>query len=259
VLASLGVDTVLAQPPPRVAVVSTGDELAATGGALARGKIRNSNRPALLAQLRADGFCPVDLGTVGDDTTSLTHVLEDGAATCDAVVVTGGVSVGDRDIVKVVLKELCGDTMRSMQVAVKPGKPFAFGILGERRAPVLALPGNPVSALVSYELFARPALRAMSGHQVLDRPRLSATPEVDLLRQRDGKLHLVRVQARSGAGGTLSVRPSGGQGSHMLRTMAEANALALLPDGEGVPAGGRVEMLLLDAERLGPLRGEGAW
>lgn len=253
VLASLGIETVLVHPAPRVAVVSTGDELATTPGALAPGKIRDANRPALLAQLRTDGFEPVDLGIVGDDLSVLAQVLEHGGSSCDAVVASGGVSVGDRDVVKVVLQERCGETMRWMQVAVKPAKPFAFGALSSTGAPVFGLPGNPVSALVSYELFVRPALRAMAGHRVLDRPCLTAIAETGLRRRRDGKLHLVRALVQVGADGILRVRPSGGQDSHMLRALAEANALVLLPDGDGVPIDGRVEVMLLDDERLRPV------
>jgi molybdopterin molybdotransferase len=259
VLASLGIETVLVRPAPRVAVVSTGDELATASGALAPGKIHDANRPALLAQLRSDGFEAVDLGMVGDDETALAHVLESGGSSCDAVVASGGVSVGDRDVAKTVLKELCGQAMRWMQVAIKPAKPFAFGTLTSTGTPVFGLPGNPVSALVSYELFVRPALRAMAGYRVLDRPRLTATTETDLGRRPDGKLHLLRVLAHTGADGLLRVRPSGGQDSHMLRAMAEANALALLRDGYGVAAGGRVDVLLLDAERLRPRGQEQAW
>ena len=254
-----GIETVSVHPRPRVAVVSTGDELATASGTLAPGQIRDANRPALLAQLRVDGFQVVDLGTVGDDELALAHILEEGASSCDAVVATGGVSVGDRDVVRVVLEKLCGQAMRWMQVAVKPAKPFAFGTLASNQTPVFGLPGNPVSALVSYELFVRPALRAMAGYRVLDRPRLSATAETDLGRRRDGKLHLLRVLAQTGDDGTLRVRLSGGQDSHMLFAMAEANALALLPDGDGVAAGGRVDVLLLDTERLGPGGEEGPW
>lgn len=254
VLASLGVETVFAHPTPRVGVVSTGDELVTMPGTLPPGKIRDANRPTLLAQLRSDGFEAVDLGVVGDDETALAAVIERVGSSCDAVMTSGGVSVGDRDIAKTVLKDLCGEAMRWMQVAVKPAKPFAFGItpIG---MPVFGLPGNPVSALVSYELFVRPALRSLAGYRVLDRPRLVATAEADLTRRRDGKLHLVRVLACAGSDGTLRVRPSGGQGSHMLRAMADANALALLRDGDGVTAGGSVDVLLLDAERL-PSQGQ---
>ena len=248
VLSSMGIEQLLAYPSPTVGVLSTGDELITTAGALAPGKIRDANRPALLAQLQADGFGTVDLGVAGDDEAALAALLEDAGSRCDAIVSSGGVSVGDRDVMKTVLKDLSGSTMRSMQVAIKPAKPFAFGVLEKTGTPVFGLPGNPVSALVSYELFVRPALRSMAGCAVLDRPRLAAVAEVDLPRPRDGKLHLVRVTARSGIDGVLGVRMAGGQDSHMLRVMAQSNALALLPDGEGVRAGERVEILLLDAD-----------
>jgi molybdopterin molybdotransferase len=248
VLSSIGVEQLLAHPCPTVGVLSTGDELITSAGALAPGKIRDANRPALLAQLQADGFGTVDLGVAGDDEAALTALLEEAGSRCDAIVSSGGVSVGDRDVMKTVLKDLSGPIMRSMQVAIKPAKPLAFGVLKETGTPVFGLAGNPVSALVSYELFVRPALRSMAGCAVLDRPRLAAVAEVDLPRPRDGKLHLVRVKARTGVDGMLGVRIAGGQDSHMLRVMAQSNALALLPDGDGVRAGECVEVLLLDAD-----------
>jgi molybdopterin molybdotransferase len=111
--------------------------------------------------------------------------------------------------------------------------------------PVFGLPGNPVSSMVSFELFARPALRQMMGHAVLDRPRVTAVADEDLGRRADGKLHLVRVVAATGEDGRWHVRSSGGQASHLLHAMARANALALLPDGEGVAAGETVDTMLL--------------
>ena len=256
VLSSLGVQSVLVHPRPAVGVLSTGDELVMGGGPLAQGKVRDANRPALLAQLGADGFGTVDLGIAGDDGTALSALLHDAASRCDAVVASGGVSVGDRDTMKAVLTQLCGSTMRSMQVAVKPARPFAFGVLEATGTPVFGLPGNPVSALVSYQLLVLPALRFMAGATVLDRPRLAAVAEVDLPRRRDGKLHVLRATARAGPDGVLRVRLAEGQDSHMLRAMAQSNALALLPDGEGVRSGGRVEVLLLDADRLPASPGE---
>ncbi len=255
VLSSLGVQRLLVHPCPTVGVLSTGDELIMSSGPRAPGKVRDANRPALLAQLRADGFGTVDLGIAGDDGAALTAFLEDAASRCDAVVASGGVSMGDRDMMKGVLKKLCGPAMRSMEVAVKPARPFAFGVLEATRTPVFGLPGNPVSALISYQLLVLPALRFMAGCTVLDRPRLAAVAEVDLPRRRDGKLHVLRVTARVGPDGVLRVRLAGGQGPHMLRAMAQSNALALLPDGDGVRTGGRVEVLLLDADRLSASEG----
>lgn len=250
VLASLGVDDVLVHPSPKVGVLSTGDELVTTSGALGPGKIRDANRPALLSQLRADGFAPTDLGVVEDDEEALAKVLEGAASVCDAVVASGGVSVGDRDVVRMVLEKLGGDDMRWMQIAVKPAKPFAFGTLGPRSSPVFGLPGNPVSALVSYELLVRPALRSMAGFTSLDRPCLSAVASADLLRRPDGKVHLMRVVARTDDRGTMVVSPSGVQASHMLHAMADSNALAIVPDGEGISAGDRVDVLLLDLSQM---------
>jgi molybdopterin molybdotransferase len=250
VLSSIGIQQVLAYPYPNVGVLSTGDELSTSAGALTPGKIRDANRPALLAQLQADGFGIVDLGVVGDNEADLTSLLEEAGSLCDAIVSSGGVSVGDRDLMKAVLKDLSGPIMRSMQVAIRPAKPFAFGVLEETGTPVFGLAGNPVSALVSYELFVRPALRSMAGCTVLDRPRLAGVADMDLPRSRDGKLHLVRVVVRTASDGVLRVRLAGGQESHMLRVMAQSNALALLPDGEGVRAGEWVEILLLDADAV---------
>jgi len=254
VLASIGVEEVVAYPRPRVGVISTGDELVNRPGPLPPGKIRDSNRPSLLARLREDGFTPLDLGLTSDEPAALTEILDKAMASCDAVLTSGGVSVGDRDFVKMVLEELGGQHARWLQVAVRPGKPFAFSVLPPRGAPVFGLPGNPVSANVSYELFARPALRLMAGHTDLDRPRLRATAQVDLRRQPDGRLHLVRVRASTSADGLLLVRPSGGQGSHQLRAFADANALAFVPDGEGAAAGDPVEIMVLDPDGLGAAR-----
>lgn len=250
VLASLGVEQLLVYPRPRVGVVSTGDELAGGPGPLALGKIRDSNRPALLAQLKSDGFLAVDLGRAGDEPDALAKTLQDAAQECDALLTSGGVSVGDRDIVKMVLEKLGGQRARWLQVAVRPGKPFAFSTLPPKGTPVFGLPGNPVSALVSYELFARPSLRSMAGHENLDRPRLAARASVDLPRRPDGRLHLVRVHAFTAPDGALHVRPSGGQGSHQLHALASANALAFLPDGHGLAAGDSVEVMVLDADAL---------
>jgi molybdenum cofactor synthesis domain-containing protein len=241
VLASVGAETVDVFPPARVGVLSTGDELSSGPGELQPGQIRDSNRPVLLALVAQAGWRPVDLGTAPDDEAAITAAIQRGVVECDAILTSGGVSVGDFDYVKVVLDRL-GD-MHWWQVAVRPAKPLAFGTV--RGTPVFGLPGNPVSSLVSFELFARPALRQMTGHRDLYRPEVLAVADEPLRRQPDGKLHLVRVVATTGEDGRLHVRSSGGQGSHLLRAMALANALALLPDGAGVDAGGTVKVILL--------------
>lgn len=259
VLASLGTGPVVVRPRPVVGVLSTGSELARPGDALGAGKIRDVNRPALLAQLRADGFPVIDLGAGADDRDALAGLLTAGAARCDAIVATGGVSVGDHDVLKAALGQAGGATMRWLQVAVKPGKHVAAARLGARSVPAFGLPGNPVAALVTYELYVRPALRRLAGCTVLDRPRFTATAETGLPRRPGPGLHLVRVAARTGPRGDLLVRSAGGQHSHMLRAMAQANALALLPDGDGVPAGGSVEVMLLDPDVPGPDETPARW
>ena len=241
VLASLGRETVEVVPRARVGVLSTGDELVAGGGLLRPGQIRDSNRPTLLALVAAAGCEAVDLGLVGDDEDALVAAIEGGVATCDALVTSGGVSVGDFDYVKAVLDRL--GEMNWWQVAIRPAKPLAFGMIGS--TPVFGLPGNPVSSMVSFELFARPALRQMMGHAVLDRPRVTAVADEALGRRPDGKLHLARVVATTGEDGRWHIRSSGGQASHLLHAMARANALALVPDGDGVAAGETVETILL--------------
>jgi len=243
VLASMGLVKVPVTKRPTVGVLSTGDELVLAPTPLRPGQIRDSNRTALLAMVRLAGCTPVDLGLAPDNEGAIEDALRRGLEACDAIVTTGGVSVGDFDFVKVVLDRLSGATMSWMQVAIRPAKPLAFGVVDG--VAVFGLPGNPVSCLVSFELFARPALRQMMGQPVLDRPRVWAVADEGLARRPDGKLHLVRVHVRYGEEGRYHVVSSGGQGSHLLRAMALANALALLPDGDGAAAGADVEVMLL--------------
>jgi molybdopterin molybdotransferase len=243
VLTSVGVQTVRAIRRPRVGVVSTGDELRSDGGPLAPGKIRDSNRPGLLARLTSDGFEAVDLGWVADQPDVLAAALERASEDCDALLTSGGVSVGDADIVKMVLSR--ADSALWFQVAVRPAKPFAFGRVGTRLVPVFGLPGNPVSALVSYELFARPALRRMAGQRHLLRPVVQAVATGAFARRPDGKLHLARGRLGYGEGGELVVSALHGQGSHQLRALADADCLVALPDGHGAQAGERVEAWVL--------------
>jgi molybdopterin molybdotransferase len=249
VLARLGLETVAVFRPPTVGVISTGDELREGPGPLPRGAIRDGNRPMLVALVEQAGYPVVDLGIIPDDEAALRSVFMKATSECDALVTSGGVSVGDLDVVRIVLSEMCGPAMHWMQVAIRPAKPLAFGMI-DGRLPVFGLPGNPVSSLVSFELFARPALRRMGGHSDVIRPMLSAVAEEDLTRVADGKVHLVRVLASVDETGRLHVRLSGGQESHQLRALADANALAVLPDGPGVKAGDQVRVLILDGDRL---------
>ncbi len=250
VLAGLGRTEVLVHRRPVVGVFSTGDELVPPGRPLAPGQIHDSNRLALLAAVADAGFPTVDLGLVPDDEGAIAGTVAAAVETCDAVITSGGVSMGDFDYVKVVLDRL--GAMRWMQVAIRPAKPLAFGTVarpgGSGSVPVFGLPGNPVSSLVSFELFARPGLRRMAGHgdTDLDRPIVRATAGEPFGRRPDGKVHFVRARCRwdDAIGGFRAVS-AGAQGSHQLRALADANALVRLPDGSGVGAGDPVDVVLL--------------
>ena len=247
VLASVNARTVAVVPRARVAVLSTGDELIDDGGPLAPGQIRESNKTMLVGLVADAGAIAVDFGIVRDDENALEATLRRAADTCDAIVTSGGVSMGDYDVVKAVLSRIA--VMHWMQIAIKPAKPFAFGLLTSssgRQVPVFGLPGNPVSSLVSFELLARPALRQMMGHSApLLRPSLRAVADTPLRRSADGKVHYQRVHGAFGDDGRYHVSAGGPQGSHQLAATALANALAELPDGEGIAAGDDVTVFLL--------------
>jgi len=244
VLAGLGIHAISVVRRPRVGVISTGDELVDGSGPLALGQVRDSNRYSLLSLVSEAGLEGVDLGLVRDDPEVIRATIARGAATCDAVLTSGGVSMGDYDCVKVVLDEM--GQMSWMQVAIKPAKPFAFGLVGG--TPVFGLPGNTVSSMVSFELLARPALRRMMGHAQLHRPRVQATAASPLRRHPDGKIHFARV-VWSYRQGRYEVRSAGGQGSHQLSSLAAANGLAVLPDGHGADTGDAVELIRLHEAR----------
>ncbi len=241
VLSSLGLTEVQVYRRPRVGVLSTGDELVEGPQPLRPGQIRDSNRRTLLALAEESGFETVDLGLVVDDEALIEQAIRRGVRECDALMTSGGVSMGDFDFVKAVLSRL-GD-MRWMQIAIKPAKPFAFGTV--EGVPVFGLPGNPVSSMVSFELLARPALRTMMGHPRPFRVPLRAVVAESLNRHADGKTHYLRVVMERGADGRIYVRSAGGQGSHMLTAMARADALAVVPDGTGIESGGEVDVLVL--------------
>jgi molybdenum cofactor synthesis domain-containing protein len=241
VLASINARTVAVHPRLRVAVLSTGDELVEDGRPLRPGEIRESNRRMLAGLLREAGCDVADMGIVRDDEAALEIVLRQAAESCDAIVTSGGVSMGDYDVVKAVLGRIA--EMTWMQIAIKPAKPFAFGTVDH--TPIFGLPGNPVSSIVSFEMLARPALRRMMGHRKLARQSHVAITDDPLDRRSDGKVHLLRVTATFGDDGRCHVTSARAQGSHQLAATALSNAIAIVPDGDGVPAGAEVAVVMM--------------
>ncbi len=242
VLASIGRTKVNVVRRPNVAVLSTGDELVDIADEPRPGQIRDSNRYSLAAAVRATGCAAFELGIARDTADDLRHALGN-AAFGDLVVTSGGVSVGDHDHVKPVVNAM--GQMDFWSIALRPGRPLAFGELRTKRGavPIFGLPGNPVSALLTFELFVRPALLKMAGRTKLRRPRVQAR----LLDRIDKPLGL-RVFARGiydAAAGT--VRSTGPQGSGILRSMSLANALIDLPEPNSAAGpGDTVSVLLTD-------------
>ena len=235
-LAGIGVYQISVVRRPVIGVFSTGDELVEGSQALQPGQIRDSNRFSLLALLEREGFETVDLGLIPDNKEAIERTVREGVKRCDALLTTGGVSMGDYDYVKVVLEEI-GD-MRWMQIAIKPAKPFAFGLV--QGVPVFGLPGNPVSSMVSYLLLAKPALHKMMGCENVFPDYLVGVAADDFRRRFDGKVHFVRAFLTQEKHQAL-INPVGKQGSHQLSGMAAADTLAVVPDGEGIAKGSSIE------------------
>jgi molybdopterin molybdotransferase len=239
-IASLGCPTVQVYRRPRVAIVSTGSELVEVDRPLGPGQIHNSNSYSLQAQCRQMGIEPTVLGIVPDDYESTRRLMQEGLG-YDVLVTSGGVSVGQFDFVKDVQDDLKVER-RLWGVAMKPGKPLAFGV--RDRTLVFGLPGNPVSVMVSFELFVRPALLRLMGYRKTTRPLYQAIISEDVANS-DGRVFVVRVRAWR-EDGVWHVSSTGAQGSGILRSMVGANGLAFVPGGpRGVRAGEEVEFLLL--------------
>ena len=241
--AAVGRSRVLVRPRPRVVVVSTGSELTDPGSPLTPGKIYDSNSIALTAAAQEAGAIAYRVGIVPDDPRQLAATLEDQLVRADVLVTSGGVSVGAYDVVKEVLSRL--GTVQFDKVAMQPGMPQGFGTIGPDSTPVFGLPGNPVSALVSFEAFVRPALRTMLGATPVERPRVRAIT-TKALTSPPGKRSFLRVHLEVKKGAYV-VTPVSGPGSHLLAGLSRANALALVPEGvEKVAVGEPVEVLVLE-------------
>ncbi len=239
-LAALGQHVVVAVPAPRVVVMSTGDELVPAGVAPGPGQLRDANGPMLRALVRQAGAEPYPAPLVGDDRARLTRALDEATGHADLIVTSGGVSAGAYDHLESVVRHL-GEAERH-KVAMKPGMPQMLGRVGN--VPLLGLPGNPVSSFVSFELFARPAIRRLQGRSDIDRPRLNVVL-TEPVTAPPHKLHFVRVSLAR-RDGRWHATPTGHQGSHVLSSLAGADGLAIVPaDVERVEAGEQVVVIVL--------------
>lgn len=259
-LATVGCATVEVRRRPHIAILSTGDELAdfdEFDDVLAGRKIANSNSYGLAAAVRAAGAEPEILGIARDDRASLREHLER-ALPADALVTTAGASVGEHDLVKDALEDV-GMRLAFWRVQMRPGSPFSFGLVPRPdRAPLLvfSLPGNPVSALVTFEVLVRPALRRMSGQRAALSPRTVRVRAVEAIASKPDLVHYLRVKlSAEGAGGWLA-RLTGPQGSGLITSMTEADALLVVPLGKaGIEAGELADAIpLRDEYDLEPLR-----
>ncbi|MFE5106645.1 gephyrin-like molybdotransferase Glp [Streptomyces sp. NPDC056663] len=248
-LAAIGRSTVKVRPRPRVVVISTGSELVQPGEELTGGQIYDSNSFALTAAARDAGAISYRVGAVTDDADMLRATIEDQLIRADIVVTTGGVSVGAYDVVKEALSAVGdadepGSGIEFRKLAMQPGKPQGFGSIGPEHTPLLALPGNPVSSYVSFELFVRPAIRALMGLKDVTRPTVRATLKTDrALSSPSGKRQFLRGTYDAEEG---TVTPVGGSGSHLIAALAQADALIVLPeDVTSAEPGTVTEVILL--------------
>jgi molybdopterin molybdotransferase len=238
-LATLGCPEVAVYRRPRVAILSTGDELADLGTEPGPGQIPNSNTYSLMAQVLEAGAEPINLGVAPDRLEAIEARVRAGL-TADVLVSSAGVSVGELDLVREALTR-AGATLHLWRVAMRPGKPITFGSL--RGRPVFGLPGNPVSAMVTFELFVRPALRTLAGHHALHRPtvRARALERITNPGNRRGYLRVRLVPEGDGYGARLT----GDQGSGILRSMVLADGLAVVPEDTTLEPGDPVPVLVL--------------
>jgi molybdopterin molybdotransferase len=238
--AAVGLTQLEVYPRPRVGVLVTGAEIVEPGRPLRAGQIHDSNSVALCAFLKQAGCEPVELGIADDTREDLHEKIDYGLSECDAVITVGGVSVGEYDLVKDVLAEL-GCEQQLWQVAMRPGKPFVFGTRGEKL--VFGLPGNPVSAAVTFLMLARPALLKMRGLADIELPTVSAEATEDFVNHGDRPHYLRAVLQRDGE--RWLVRPMPRQGSHVISSIANANCLVEVPEGTTIPSGHSVRAIHL--------------
>jgi molybdopterin molybdotransferase len=238
-LATLGYGQIRVFRRPRVAILSTGNELADLGTEPGPGQIPNTNTYTLMAQVLEAGGDPINLGVARDRLEAIEERVR-AARDADVLVSSAGVSVGELDLVREALTR-AGAALHLWQVSMRPGKPITFGSLGSR--PVWGLPGNPVSAMVTFELFVRPALLKMGGRRRLTRPRVRARA-LEVVPNPGSRRGYLRVQLEATADG-LGARLTGEQGSAILRSMVAADGLAVVPPDTVVPVGAEIEVIQL--------------
>ncbi|WP_248580379.1 gephyrin-like molybdotransferase Glp [Nocardioides sp. InS609-2] len=244
-LAAVGRSSVRSRPRPRVVVISTGSELREPGTQLGHDSIYDGNSYLLAAAVRREGAIAYRVGIVPDDPRTFTDALTDQLVRADLVVTSGGVSEGDFDVVKEALSSL--GTVWFGGVAMQPGKPQGFGVIGDDRTPIFTLPGNPVSAYISFETFVLPALRRMMGKLPYVRPTTRARL-THPFSSPAGRRQFVRGAYDVDRGGPF-VSPVGGHGSHLLGDLAASNALIVVPEETtSMSAGEMVQVLRLDEE-----------
>lgn len=245
-LASVGISEVAAHPQPRVVVMSTGSELVEPGRPLASGQIYDANSYLLSAAARAHGAIAYRVRASSDDEDAFVDALSDQLVRADVVVTSGGVSMGDHDVVKAALRGLGTVTFRG--VAMQPGKPQGFGTVGEDATPIFTLPGNPVSSYISFEVFVAPALRKLMGRTPYERPAVQAVLAEDVTSPAEKRQYL-RGRYVVEDDGSVVVTPVGGPGSHLIGGLAGANCLIVVEsDVTAVARGEVVPVLLLDQE-----------
>jgi molybdopterin molybdotransferase len=249
VLAGIGRSTVTVRPRPRVVVISTGTELVEPGEPLERDEqIYDSNSFMLAAAVRAAGAQVFRVGQVGDDGELLLRVVTEQLLRADLILTSGGISQGDYDVVKAVMPQIGVCDFAS--VAMQPGKPQGFGLIGADRIPMIMLPGNPVSSFVSFEVFVRPVIRKLMGAQPYVRPTVRAEA-AHAMTSVWGRQQLARGVVSYTESGRRQVALTGGHGSHLLADLARANALVILPEqAEHVAAGEPLDVWPLE-ELLG--------
>src|SRR6266850_2094949 len=239
-LATLGYSQVRVFRRPRVAILSTGNELADLGTEPGPGQIPNTNTYSLMAQVIEAGAEPINLGVVPDQLEAIEERVRR-ARDADVILSSAGVSVGELDLVREAFTR-AGAELHLWKVSMRPGKPITFGSLGAR--PVFGLPGNPVSAMVTFELFVRPALLKMSGRARLTRPHVRARA-LEAIPNPGVRRGYLRVELETSAEGTLGARLTGEQGSAILRSMVAADGLAVIPPDTTVAPGEPVDVMVL--------------